>query len=312
MAFKCGYLSVSTYDGSGQVVHPDVLWDDDKQEFWMGITPYPDFQDSFENPCLYYSNDGMSFVANAISNPLAPKPIQGFNCDPDIFFDWNGQKKMIYVETVTPKFQIVHLLNIQNDFSVKRDTLWHHEWDSLSNENEFVLSPSIVPFQQQYWMYYVNLVKDASKPNEIKLGKLSELNKAQLSNFHNLNIDLPIDYNPWHIDVFHTGKRFVMLLNGFYGAKYENNGGSLTGEYSIQLLTSKDGLVWKNHGDIIGSGNPQSQAICSNLDSYFRYVFRGSGVYSEKLNKLVVWFSYVSTDNVWKLAVHKFDIDLDK
>ena len=61
-------LTLSTYDGSGQVVHPSVLdfgqglvkpgstsWNG--YRYWMAITPFPNGNSDHENPCLYASND---------------------------------------------------------------------------------------------------------------------------------------------------------------------------------------------------------------------------------------------------------------
>ncbi len=307
---QSGYLGVSTYDSANQVVHPDVLWDEEEKQFWMAITPYPDYQNEFENPCLYYSKDGMVFISEGINNPLASRPAKGFNCDPDLFIDKDGLKKLIYVETVAPSHQIIHLFKIRKDLKIEKDTLWIHSLDSVHNKADFVLSPSIVVENEDYSMYYVNLKKSANEPNEVKFGKISKLADVHASHFKRLNLPLPKDYNPWHIDVFKTTKRYIMLLNGFYGGKYDNNGGSLTSEYSIQLLSSKDGRQWENHGDIIGKGNPEAETVCT--DPFFHYVYRASGLYSEKRKELVVWYSYVSTDNVWKLATHKFSINFDK
>jgi hypothetical protein len=291
-------------------VHPDIIWDDEEKKFWMAITPYPDYKNEFENPCLYYSKDGMVFVSEGIVNPLAPQPKSGFNCDPDLFIDYDGLKKMIYVETVTPSHQIVHLLKIDKNLKLAKDTLWLHSLNSDKNESDFVLSPSIVLENSAYKMFYVNLKKSAEEQNEVKMGTFKHLNNLHVSNFKSIKLPLPKDYNPWHIDVFKTHKRYIMLLNGFYGGKYDNNGGSLTSEYSIQLLVSPNGIDWNNLGDIIGVGNEESEKICT--DPFFHYVYRASGVYSEKRKELVVWYSYVSTDNVWKLAIHKFAIDFDK
>lgn len=216
-AIENGLLNVSTYEGSGQVVHPDVIWDENKEQFWLAITPYPDYQDQYENPSLYHSIDGMNFSDSGISNPLAPAPVHGFNCDPDIFFDRDGLKKMIYVETRTPDFQIVHRLSFNpiSLQSITKDTLLLHEFDSTDPKTEFILSPSVLVEPLNYRVYYVNLVKSAAEPNEIKMAVQSQLTHLQVQAFVKLNIPMPENYNPWHLDVFKTPKKYVMLLNGF-------------------------------------------------------------------------------------------------
>src|SRR5439155_20610297 len=50
-----------TYDGTGQVVEPDVIhvprgWNG--YEYWMAVTPYPCGDESLENPSILVSHDG--------------------------------------------------------------------------------------------------------------------------------------------------------------------------------------------------------------------------------------------------------------
>ena len=72
-------LVTPTYDGSGQVVHPDVVhvpggWNG--YEYWMGMTPYPNSNDDFENPSVLASNDNVTWVVPpGVTNPLAPEPL---------------------------------------------------------------------------------------------------------------------------------------------------------------------------------------------------------------------------------------------
>ncbi|MBO9605718.1 MAG: hypothetical protein J7639_07195, partial [Paenibacillaceae bacterium] len=53
---------IPTYDGSGQTVHPCVLFFPEGwkgHRYWMAFTPYPDGNDQFENPSLVVSGDGV-------------------------------------------------------------------------------------------------------------------------------------------------------------------------------------------------------------------------------------------------------------
>ena len=94
-------LKIKTYDGSGMVVHPDILYAEDnlkKGEFYLSLTPYPRFNDSLENPCIYKSIDGINFNESYSGlNPLVPTPKNykknlNHNDDPDIFYD--SRKKL--------------------------------------------------------------------------------------------------------------------------------------------------------------------------------------------------------------------------
>lgn len=71
-------LDITTYEGGqNQPTHPKVLffqngWNGYK--YWMVYTPYPN-NDSFEeNPCITYSNDGINWSEEGISNPILSIP----------------------------------------------------------------------------------------------------------------------------------------------------------------------------------------------------------------------------------------------
>lgn len=71
-------LSIPTPDGSGQTVHPDVVWCEAGfagYQWWMACTPYPFFQDQAENPIIRVSADGVTWhpVLGA-PDPLVPPP----------------------------------------------------------------------------------------------------------------------------------------------------------------------------------------------------------------------------------------------
>ena len=70
-------LVTPTYDGSGQVVHPDVVhvpggWNG--YEYWMGMTPYPNSNDNYENPSIIASNDNATWVVpSGRDEPALPR-----------------------------------------------------------------------------------------------------------------------------------------------------------------------------------------------------------------------------------------------
>lgn len=82
-----------TYDGSGQTVHPSVLdfgatgwrgW-----RYWMGITPYPFENSSYENPSVLASRNGYHWQEpRGITNPIDLYPGGSeYNSDFDIEYD---------------------------------------------------------------------------------------------------------------------------------------------------------------------------------------------------------------------------------
>jgi hypothetical protein len=83
-------LTISTYDGSGQAVHPSVI--DNGSIPWNGyrylmvMTPYALANPALENPSMRYSNSPTGpweMIAGQL-DPIIPAPAVGFNSDPNI------------------------------------------------------------------------------------------------------------------------------------------------------------------------------------------------------------------------------------
>src|SRR5687767_13891347 len=83
-------LYLTTYDGSGQCVHPDVIRVGREfygRELLMVMEPYPYGDDYFENPSLLVSDDGLAWsVPDCVSNPIVDPPPQrgAWNSDGDL------------------------------------------------------------------------------------------------------------------------------------------------------------------------------------------------------------------------------------
>lgn len=96
-------LNIPTYDGSGQAVHPSVIffpngWNGYK--YWMAFTPYPGQNPAYENPSIITSNDSISWeVPSGLTNPLVPAPPTGFNADPELVYDFVDNKLRLYYIT---------------------------------------------------------------------------------------------------------------------------------------------------------------------------------------------------------------------
>ncbi len=71
-------LAIPSYDGSGQVTHPKVLYFPDGwngYKYWMAYTPYPHNDDTLENPSIAASQDGVAWVVPAgVVNPVSGLP----------------------------------------------------------------------------------------------------------------------------------------------------------------------------------------------------------------------------------------------
>ena len=123
------YLTIPTYEGSGQVVHPSVI--DFRNEYgidawsgyryWMVLTPYPQSRDEFENPSLYASHDGFTWIVpHNISNPLATASEldKGFLSDPDMIYNPDTDQLWIYYRSVNSDVLAMKLIRINTDLTL--------------------------------------------------------------------------------------------------------------------------------------------------------------------------------------------------
>src|SRR3954464_15849655 len=93
-------LSLETYDGSGQAVHPDPA---ETPGEWGGgageqlfVTPYPNGDASKENPSLFTRTPiDRSLVPSAATNPIA-RPAAGYLSDPDQVYNPETNELWLY------------------------------------------------------------------------------------------------------------------------------------------------------------------------------------------------------------------------
>lgn len=96
-------LTIPTYDGSGQAVHPSVVRIPGKlggYEYWMAMTPYANGNAALENPSIVASNDGITWVVpDGLSNPVAgpSEDVQRyFYCDPELVYEHANNRLVLW------------------------------------------------------------------------------------------------------------------------------------------------------------------------------------------------------------------------
>lgn len=283
-------LRIETYDGSNQVVHPDIMWSAIDTSFYLAITPYPFFKNEYENPVIYKSSDGLSFVNYGQPNPLVARPEIGFNCDPDLFLDEDGNKNIVFVETNKQEQYLVRLTLSSTGEVESKDTLLHQNL----KEDDFILSPSISLNRSEKYMAYVELVKDSTIPNKIKLGRFTTFDSIPQINFRDITQILPDNYEAWHIDLISEKDSYYLLVHGFYNGKNEH-GSSLTEDYTLHLFSSNDMKQWISLGDVL---EPKIVP-----EKNLKYLYRSTGFV--KGDTLSIWYSYVTNYDEWRVGFKK-------
>ncbi len=271
-------LSVTSYDGSGQVVHPDIIFDNDT--FYLALTPYPYYNDKVENPSVYVSTDGLQFTEATI-NPLAPTPAYDHNNDPDIFKIDSGFG-LLYLKTMRPDSQNLMLLQSRDYCKWQEQTLLHY---NLKNKEPFMLSPSVVQAKDSFYLFYANL--DTPLHIEMLSGKtFLNWNKGNRTFIY---LKIEDGYVPWHLDVTKTIKGYLMLCCAVLPSS-EN-------QYKLCLFKSINLKNWESYSCI----------SCKDLpDKKCKYIYRSTAlIYSDTA---AVWYSFVDSSNIWKLGFKKIPL----
>lgn len=290
-------LHFKTYDGSGQLMHPDILAleDSGKISFFFTGTPYPDFKDTFENPCIYKSFDGLNFFEpDSVVNPLVTTPPYDHNDDPDIHYDASNKQFVIYyLETMRPDSQNVVQLSGFPGKSWEKKTILHYD---LKSDKKFILSPSFVKINdKENALFYVVKPLDSTQKYHIEYVLSNKDRKFINGKCKIPALDLPESFHPWHLDIQKYNGKYYLLFSGFHGNEPvwgEEN----FNKYTLLLATSKDLRKW--------TVSPINIVDCFGVnDDECRYVCRSTSLISG--NIMAIWYSYVTKENVWKIGLKK-------
>jgi hypothetical protein len=302
-------LQLKTYDGSGQSVHPDVVLTKDKNGrdmFLMVHTPYPFYQDKFENPCLYYSYNGINFEPiDSLTNPIVnvykvdstkALPHRNHNDDPDIIYDAKKQQWLIhYLATFNPDSQnVVQLSSKDLVHWTKRDAI---KYKDLITVDPFPVSPSVCPaLKRGYVMFYVSNKGEYPK-NTIEYITTKSLYKWNKNKRTQVTIEgMDTTITPWHIDVIkHTDGYYYMTLCG-YRKGFNWFDDKQVPDYVLLYARSTNLKDWAISSTNVNPCVNGTLKDCS-------YIYRSSAVFTQ--NYLLMYYSYFSTWRHCYLGVKK-------
>jgi hypothetical protein len=277
-------LALETYDGSGQVVHPDVIRLDPSSDFpfWMAATPYPFSDEKVENPSIWRSRDGLHWEEPATRvNPIVPRPPFDHNSDPDLTHR-NGAFLVYYLETQRREYRPDSLhfqrlrIAVSEDGSTWKGTSPAVEWNL--DEEPFFVSPVLVEAPDGDRLYLVD-----SEAREILW-----LPATNLKTFGEAagRLDLGLEgVSPWHLDLFPAAGGWIALVCA--------SSPDIDGEFALWIGASPDLQAWAFQPEPLLQPGPEL------LDT--DAIYRSSGLVAE--GRLAVWFSARTNEGRWFLGV---------
>lgn len=279
-------LFLETYEGSGQAVHPDVVlvaggFGSAKWRYWMAVTPYPYGQDVFENPCIYASNDGVSWVIpDGLSNPIVNRPElqRCHHSDPSLIF-WQGELWLYYRETRKRDGQEENRLFLTRSSDGVR---WTTPVEVLSSTSDGLASPTVVFDGECLVMWTVDslcwpcTLQRRSSADGVHWGESLETPAKGIGPGR----------CPWHLDVVADAEGFRALLVSCIGP----GGQGARLHYSV---SEDSGHSWLVRPFLLDQVHEFEQ----------RLQYRAAIVRVPDIPELYeVWYSASDSNNVWSIA----------
>ena len=283
-------IDLTTYDGSGQVVHPDIVSppaDGLDGRPRLAITPYPWGNASYENPSLFAGTGRDTWsVPEGISNPLV-KPSDGYLSDPDILWVPEERELWLYYRHVNDGNEI---LVSQSPDGVR----WSAPRVVVRVPNHQAVSPTVVRRSATDWLMWTVSAGSAgctSSKTTVELRRSAD--GLVWTSPQTVTLTQPGVY-PWHIEVqwLPSRQEFWALYNGKLA-------GSCTTD-ALFLATSADGVSWKTYAaPILRRG-----AIPELADIVYRATFS----YDPQRDVVSLWHSgarYTSRGYEWHAAFER-------
>jgi hypothetical protein len=282
-------LTVPTYDGSGQVVHPDHAltpgWVLPRQ---LAITPYPNGNPGFENPSLYGGRVGDDWEPPAGgSNPVVRPPANGYLSDPDIVWIAETGELWLYYRQVTGRNEIYLIRSTDG-------VRWSSPELVVAAPNHQIISPAVARRSPNDWLMW--------SINGGPLGcnaSATHLELRRSTDGRNWSKPEPLalahgSLTPWHLEVqwLPTRNEFWALYN------VKQPGGCATP--ALFLATSTDGETWSPMAApvLVKGRTPAFQDI----------VYRSTFSYRPGTDDVLLWYSGARFQGgrwVWAAAVER-------
>lgn len=231
------FLSIPTYDGSGQLLHPDIadcgVSGFEGYRYWMTATPYPGNDDDYENPSVWASNDLENWVVpDGLVNPIVETPVadEFFNSDPTITFNSDDNKLVVFYRKS---------LDFNGNDSIRMTEssdgiTWSASQEVLSFSLDKTVSPQAYydPSGQSYSLWAIK--HEGSSGAFKRIVKYTSIDGVTFSSPTNVTVNYSKAFIPWHFNIKKVGNRFVGCVATF------NSGGNSADDSKLHLIVSEN------------------------------------------------------------------------
>lgn len=282
-------LNIITYqEGQNQPTHPSVKYFTNRwngYKYWMAYTPFPYNDDSYENPCITYSDDGYNWSEKGISNPIENTPMEN-----GTKVGYNSDTHLVIVNDILECWWRTHYQNGENsDHEViyRKKSIDGINWSEKEElyrvkdkKAGSLLSPVVIYEAGKYmiWVCYKQQV----------LRYYESIDGYDWQYIRDINVDNPdfSTYKIWHFDIIKTdiGYEFVGCYHPT--TNYDDN-------RFIYYAYSKDNITYSKRKLILTKGDKGSYAE--------EELYRPSIV--KRDNGYMIYYGCKNHDRNWKIAM---------
>jgi hypothetical protein len=267
-----------TYDGSGQLVHPDAAvfprrWQG--QRYWIAATPYPSGNPKYENPSIYQGQTSREMIVPAgVTNPIVAPPTVGYMSDPDILHDVERDELRMYYRQTAGESDQIFLITSRNGIQ------WSPAQLVVSDVRYSLISPAVVRESATSWrMWTVNASAQGcySLLTELVLQQRRSQDGLAWSAPEPVLLRVP-GRIPWHWDV-----QYVAAKSEYWALIAAYPAGTTCSQSSVYFARSTDGTNWNvSTTPLLGPGE---------FEPIRDLVYRSSFHYHDGSDAVSVWFS---------------------
>ena len=289
-------VPLPTYDGSGQLVHPDVAVFPDGfagHVFWLAATPYPNGNANLENPSLFTDDDRRWIVPPDVHNPLvAPPPSPAHNSDPDLVFDPPTNRLRLYYRLTMNNIDAI-LMRSTSDGS-----RWSDPVTVASAKGIAIVSPAVVRTPDAgFVMWSVNAINGGCLARSTVLERRTSFDGVHWSD------PLPVSitqqgYVLWHLDV-----QYIPSKNEYWAliAAYPVAAGCAADD--LFFARSADGVTWQTF--------PTPLVSHTDYPAYANAVYRSTFAYDADNDAVRLWLSgavFKQGSWMWTMATSRWRV----
>jgi hypothetical protein len=271
-------ISATTYEGSGELVHPDAVFFPKSwhgHRYWVSATPYPSGNPLFENPSIFTGSSSREMlVPTGAINPLAKPDAKAYLSDPDLTLDpERNELRMYYRQTL----QLTDQLYVATS---KDGVRWEKGRLVLEGARYSLISPAIVREGPGAWrMWTVSAVIGGCQSvfGDVHLEQRTSSDGLKWGEPSPVALTIPRRI-PWHWDVqwVNAKKEYWALI-----AAYPQ--GTSCSQTSIYFARSTDGTQW----DVSPTPLLSANTFAPIRDLVYRSTFH----YHEGSDAVSVWYS---------------------